>query len=111
MDVVRKIHDAPAVANADVSYLKGQMIGQTREDSEAKPELRQRSLRNGQTPEAVLVIVRHKRAVQRSKSPMADNNRNPQQQQNDPARQAPSQQQQQGQPRQDEHGRNPGGQG
>jgi peptidyl-prolyl cis-trans isomerase A (cyclophilin A) len=26
MDVVRKIHDAPAVANADVSYLKGQMI-------------------------------------------------------------------------------------
>jgi hypothetical protein len=38
---------------------------------------------------------------------MADNNRNPQQQQNDPARQAPSQQQQQGQPRQDEQGRIP----
>jgi peptidyl-prolyl cis-trans isomerase A (cyclophilin A) len=27
MDVVRKIHDAPAVSDdADVSYLKGQMI-------------------------------------------------------------------------------------
>jgi len=44
---------------------------------------------------------------------MADNNRNPQQQQNDPQRRAPGQQQQQGQPRQpgqNEQGRNPGGQ-
>lgn len=42
---------------------------------------------------------------------MADNNRNPPQQQNDPARQAPGQQQQQGQPKPNEQGRNPGGQG
>lgn len=41
---------------------------------------------------------------------MADNNRNPQQQQNDQQRRAPDQQQQQGQPRQNEPGRNPGGQ-
>ena len=45
---------------------------------------------------------------------MADNDRNPQQQ-NDQQRRAPGQQQQQGQPRQDgtrqdERGRNPGGQ-
>jgi len=41
---------------------------------------------------------------------MTDNNRKPEQQQNDPARQSPGQQQQQGQPRQNEPGRNPGGQ-
>jgi hypothetical protein len=40
---------------------------------------------------------------------MADNNRNPQQQ-NDQQRPAPGQQQRQGEPRQDEQGRNPGGQ-
>lgn len=42
---------------------------------------------------------------------MADNNRNPQQQQNNPQRQAPGQQQQQqGDKRQTEQGRDPGGQ-
>ena len=41
---------------------------------------------------------------------MTDKNRDPQQQKNDPQRQAPGQQQQQAHPKPDEKGRNPGGQ-